>query len=105
MTRDTYITLISRENGGANEYGTPVIKETRKRIHAQWDGVKRSEFYQAAAVGLQPTITFRIYAKAYNDQRYIEHADKKYRVIRTYPLSGERVELICTDDLETSDDV
>lgn len=104
MVRDTFITLVSREYTGVDAYGEPIYVEMKKRVYAQWDGVCRSEFYQAAAVGLQPTMVFRIYQRAYSDQRYVEYGGRRYRVVRTYPLVGERIELICTDDIAEDDE-
>lgn len=100
MTRDTYITLIARTpTDEPDQYGNPVYIEEKRRVPAQWDGVKRSEFYQAAAVGLKPEMVFRIYERCYSGQRYVEHRGRRYRVLRSYPLTGERLELVVTDDL------
>lgn len=101
MTRDTYITLIERTPADEpDENGNTVYTESERRVFAQWDGVKRSEFYQAAAVGLKPELIFRINERCYGGERYIEHNGKRYRVLRTYPLSGERIELVVTSDLQ-----
>lgn len=100
MTRDTFITLLGRSCSGADEYGAPLYNTTERRVPAEWDGVKRSEFYQAAAAGFRPEIIFRIYERVYGGERYLLHNDKKLRIIRSYPLSGERIELVCTSDLD-----
>lgn len=100
MTRDTYIELIARAPADEpDENGDPVFTESRRRVSAQWDGVKRSEFYQAAAVGLKPELIFRIYERCYNSERYLEHKGRRYRVLRTYPLPGERLEIVAVSDL------
>lgn len=105
MTRDTYITLIERTPAeDSDENGNPLYNEKKRRTFAQWDGIKRSEFYQAAAVGLKPELVFRIYERCYNGERYIEHSGKRYRILRTYPLAGERLELVVTSDLEEATD-
>ena len=96
----TFIELISRIESGSDEYGAPVVTESKRRIFATCGGVKRAEFYQAAAVGLKPEITFTIYEKYYKGERYVEHEGKRYRLLRSYPLSDERLELICTADIE-----
>ena len=100
MTRDTYIELITRTPGKEPDAnGFTVYTESKRRVSAQWDGVKRSEFYQAAAIGLKPELIFRIYERCYSNERYLEHKGTRYRIMRTYPLSGERLELVVTSDL------
>lgn len=94
------IDLVERSESGSDDFGAPIVNESRRRIFATCGGVKRSEFYQAAAVGLKPEITFVIYEKAYKSERYIEYGGKRYRVIRCYPLSDERLEIVCTADIE-----
>lgn len=100
MTRDTFIELITRTpSGEPDENGYTVYTESRRRVSAQWDGIKRSEFYQAAAAGLKPELIFRIYERCYGGERYLEHKGVRYRVLRTYPLTGERIEIVVTSDL------
>lgn len=104
MVRDTFISLVTMTGTGVNDYGTPTYTAQERRVFAQWDGVKRSEFYQAAAVGLKPTAVFRVWERDYKNERYIIHNGRRYRVLRTYPLRGERIEIVVTDDMEEGDD-
>lgn len=101
MVHDVEINLISQiVTDESDEYGKPIITQTSRTIYATENAVKRNEFYQAQAIGLTPQITFECFAFEYNGEKTVEYGDKKYNVIRTYPLSGERIEIICNDIAE-----
>lgn len=86
------------ENGHpvTDENGNQVSIETPTEVWAEITGVRQSEFYNAAVVGLKPELTFIVWANEYSGQAKIECNDVKYRVIRTYinPAKSEMVELI-----------
>ncbi|MFD1885583.1 phage head closure protein [Paenibacillus wenxiniae] len=63
--------------------------------------VSRSEFYNAAAAGLQPEILFTIHAYEYDGQRELLFEGSKYKVIRTYQASFEELELTCQKVVST----
>lgn len=58
-------------------------------------GVKRSEFYQAQAVGYKPELCIELMACDYEGEGYFRFDNRLYKVIRTYPTKAERVELVC----------
>jgi SPP1 family predicted phage head-tail adaptor len=93
---DTQIKLISRQiSAETNELGEAIEPETVCVIFAELKGVKRSEFYQAQAIGLKPEKTFEVFDFEYNGENIVEHEGKRYDVIRSYPVKGEKLELIC----------
>lgn len=100
MNRDVKLTLISSEPNGSDEYGRAKETRTRREIYAVACGVKRNEFYQAQALGMTPTATFRCFEFEYRGEQHVQCGGKDYRIIRTYPLEGERLELVCTDIAE-----
>ena len=58
-------------------------------------GVKRSEFYQAQAAGRKPELCVEIMACDYDKENYFEYDGTMYKIIRSYPVKGERIELVC----------
>lgn len=101
MVHDVVITLIRRAvSDNSDDYGRAVTEETRRDIFAVECGVKRNEFYQAQAIGMTPTVTFQCFGFDYDDEKIIGYNGREYSVIRTYPLPGERLEIVCTDIAE-----
>lgn len=98
MFCDVLINLISQTiTDTSDDYGNPVIETINKTVYAVKKAVKRNEFYQAQAVGLVPQIVFECFEFDYNGEKIVEHDGKRYNVIRSYPLSGEKIEIICND--------
>lgn len=58
--------------------------------------VGRNEFYNAAVSGLKPEIIFVIHDYEYSGQMQVKFEDKLYKVIKTYSLGFEEVELTCS---------
>lgn len=101
MVRDCEITLIRRGTAEqSDEYGRVVYENTERTIFAVECGVKRSEYYQAHAIGMAPSITFQCFAFDYDGEKVVRYGGKEYQVIRSYPLDGERLELVCSDIAE-----
>lgn len=105
MNKDVEISLIDRIPDGSDEDGNPIYKENFTRIHAERVGVKRSEFYAAMAAGIKPEITYRIYDFEYHGEKTIEAYElgngiRRLNVIRTYPIGGDRLEIVCNDIAE-----
>src|SRR5690606_21742013 len=97
MTYDELITLISITQG-EDEAGYPVdAVETRRDVLANKKSVTRSEFYAANQSGLRADIAFVVHGYEYNGERFVEHNGKRYEVIRTFEVSFEEMEIICTD--------
>lgn len=98
MTAEARIKLIRQTTAReSDEYGEPIRREEVREIFAAVNAVKRSEFYSGLAAGLKPEITFECYAFEYGGERIIEYDGRRYGVIRTYPVKGERIEIICAD--------
>lgn len=94
LFRET-IKLISVTNS-INDIGDSVKLLTKSTdIFADKQSIRQSEFYQAAAVGLRPELTFIIRICEYNQQELLEFNNKIYKIIRTYEKDNEFIELIC----------
>lgn len=86
---DDVITLIAEEIIGCDDYGNERIRRTERDVFCQVYGVTRSEFYQAAAVNLQPELTIRLSDfQDYAGEKTARFHDVLYTIIRTYRDSG-----------------
>ena len=101
MVHDVVITLIRRAvSDDSDDYGRVINEEKRRDRCAVECGVKRNEFYQAQAIGMTPTVTFQCFGFDYDGEKIVGYNGREYSVIRTYPLDGERLEIVCTDIAE-----
>ena len=71
--------------------GQPVYR----KVYAWEKGVRQSEFYQAAAVGLRPELTFEIRANSYKKEKELRFENETYSIIRTHKKNKEFIEIIC----------
>lgn len=84
------------ETPGENTMGDPITNKTYREVFANEKGIRQSEFYQAHAAGLKPSIMFEISKIDYNDEKKIRVNKKQiYNIIRTYPTKNEKMEIIC----------
>jgi SPP1 family predicted phage head-tail adaptor len=95
MRFDKVIYLISVTTS-ENDIGDPIETPVKRQTFAEKKSVRQSEFYQAAATGLKPELTFVIWSREYGGEQKLEYDGKTYTIIRTYSKNGELVELICT---------
>lgn len=68
----------------------------RRKVYCNEKGVKRNEFYQAATAGVKPELCIEIKAAEYRREEYFEYDGVMYRIVRTYPVKNENLELILT---------
>jgi len=86
--------VINKSSTGFQSYNFT----TGRTVLGTQGNVTRSEFYQAAAAGMQPSAVFIISEADYDDEKYLIHSGKRYRILRTYRLNGRKVELTCEGD-------
>lgn len=72
----------------------PILAE--RTILANRKSIRQSEFYQAQATGLQPELTFVVWACEYEGERKLIYAGREYSIIRTYETKDELIELVCS---------
>ncbi|CAM3743983.1 phage head closure protein [Cohnella lubricantis] len=83
---------------GEDAGGYPIDPvESSREVLANELSVKRSEFYAANQSGMRADVVFEIHAIEYEDEKLLEHAGKRYEVIRTYSSEPEYIELTCSD--------
>ena len=68
---------------------------SRREVICNEKGVKRSEFYQAQAAGYKPELCVEVMATEYENERYFEYNGSMYKILRSYPVAGEKIELVC----------
>lgn len=91
------INLVYMDDG-ENELGDPIkVPIKGPDIFASKKSIRQSEFYQAAATGLKPELTFVIRTIEYNDEPQLEFNGKTYNIIRTYEKENDDfIELVCS---------
>lgn len=92
-------TLISYGASTFDEYGNESIVTDKTDVYVQPRGVYQSEYYNAAQVGLKPSITFEISNREdYNDEKVVEYHGKYYTVIRAdWNAQRDRISLVCEE--------
>jgi len=93
-TYDNEVTLISKsivEDEIGNQLSVPI----EQTVLCCELSVSRSEFYNAAANGLKPTKVLKVHRFEYNNETKIKYEDIPYKVIRTYAVNNEEIELTC----------
>lgn len=96
---DSIATLKAYSTSSYDEYGNKVTTVEETDVYVQPRGVYNSEFYNAAALGLKPSITFYITNRAdYDGQKVIEFEDVEYNVIRVdWTAQRDGISLICEE--------
>jgi len=94
MTYDNELVLIAQEFV-EDEIGNQMPIETRKTVLCNVKSVGRNEFYSAATSGLRPSVVFVVHRYEYSGEPEVEFEGIRYRVIRTYAVDFEEVELTC----------
>lgn len=88
------LTLIATTTN-YDEYGDPVVTQTRREVFCDVASIGQKEFYQAQAVGLQPEIKFVLADHLdYEGEQLVEHGGQLLRVLRTY-RTGHALEIVC----------
>ncbi len=94
MTYDHELTLIGMM-WEEDEIGVQVPVETETVILCGVKSVGRSEFYNAAVTGLKPALVFIVHGYEYSGEQTVKFDGKRYKVIRSYAVDFEELELTC----------
>ena len=62
--------------------------------------VSRSEFYKANQAGLKPSLVVEIRNFEYENQEFAKFEGKQYRILKTYPIDSEILELTLSEVLK-----
>lgn len=79
--------------------GNEIPTYTERTVFALPRGIYQNEFYNAAQVGLQPSITFTLTNRAdYMGEKVLDFHDVEYRVIRVdWDAQRDAIRLICEE--------
>lgn len=75
--------------------GKAIQTETRVTVFCEPKGVRRSEFYGAAAAGQKVDAVFEINTDDYTGQKEAVYGGVAYKISRSYPLNQRRTEIVC----------
>lgn len=87
------IILIGKKIAGQDKLKQNIIEEVRTTLLCRKRSVTRSEFYQANQVGIRPHLIVDIHSFEYNNQEVAEFEGKKYRILKTYLVRHDILEL------------
>ena len=82
-----------------NEVGDVIDDKSYTEVFGKEKSIKQSEFYQAQASGFKPELKFEINSFEYNNEKYVRYNNKEYRVIRTYKVSLDKIEITLEGDI------
>jgi len=109
MRLDTLTGVMAMYDGVATlkAYGPPTFDEagneipsiTETKVYVQSRSVYASERYEAARIGLKPSIVFDIANRAdYSDEEVIEYDGKDYTIIRVdWNAQRDKISLVCEE--------
>lgn len=82
-----------------DQFGNPIATVTERTVFVRPRGVYNSEFYNAAQLGLHPSITLYMTNRAdYQGEKVVEFEGKEYSVIRTdWNAQRDGISLICEE--------
>ena len=91
--------LKSYSNEGFGKYGNKTTKEVKRTVFVQPRGVYASEFYNAAQLGLKPSLTlYMTNRNDYQGEKVLEFNGKEYSVIRVdWNAQRDGISLICEE--------
>lgn len=88
--------LILIKNTFENDsIGNQIEKNEESIVFCEVKSISRTEFYQAAQSGMKPGAAFIIYGFEYDNQEFVRHNGIKYKVIKTYKINDNDLELTC----------
>lgn len=101
---DGIATLYAIKQGVADEYGNVVEVYESRDVYVMPRGVYQSEYYNAAQLGIHPSITFIIANRAdYNDEKIVKYEGKEYRVVRAdWNAQRDSISLVCEERIGES---
>ena len=96
---DSIAILKSRGPTAFDPFGNPIAAVAERTVFVQPRGVYNSEFYNAAQLGLHPSITLYMTNRAdYQGEKIVEFEGKEYSVIRTdWNAQRDGISLICEE--------
>ena len=91
--------LKSYKTTGHDKSGNPIKTDVKRTVFVQPRGVYASEFYNAAQLGLKPSLTlYMTNRNDYQGEKVLEFDGKDYSVIRVdWNAQRDGISLICEE--------
>lgn len=99
-TWDEKVMLISSNGYEEDEIGQQAPVEVEREICCCKEQVSRNEFYLAGQNNMEISEILIVHPYEYEAQRYVRFRGKKLKVVKTYQISMEELELTCTERIE-----
>ncbi|MFU8753348.1 phage head closure protein [Streptococcus suis] len=93
------ITLIAKRITGKDKLKQNITEEVKTVLLCRKKSISRSEFYQANQASIRPSLVVDIHSFEYDNQELAEFEGKRYRILKTYPVDLETLELTLTEKL------
>ncbi|MBS8059754.1 phage head closure protein [Streptococcus suis] len=93
------ITLVAKKITGKDKLKQNITEEVNTVLLCRKKSITRSEFYQANQAGIRPSLVVDIHSFEYDNQELAEFEGKRYRILKTYPVDLETLELTMTEKL------
>ncbi|HYE11359.1 MAG TPA: phage head closure protein [Patescibacteria group bacterium] len=95
MTYDHELTLLGATSYTGDKIGNqiPIVEETT--ILCGVKSISQSEFYSAAQADLKPEVKLVIHPYEYDGQKKVRFEGITYKVLRTFEVNSEELELTC----------
>ena len=96
---DDVATLVSYGPATYDKYGNPKREVKETTVYVQPRGVYHNEFYEAAQLGMKPSVTLDLTNREdYHDEKVVVFHGRGYRVIRA-DWNGQKdlISLICEE--------
>lgn len=96
---DDIAILKAYTTGAYDEYGNPTKSVEETTVYVQPRGIYASEFYNAAQLGIKPSITlFMANREDYAGQKIVEFRNVDYDVVRVdWNAQRDGVSLVCEE--------
>lgn len=80
---------IAPDPSNKDEYGDPVLVETKRTVFCRELSIGQSEFYQAQTLFIKPEIKLEIADYLdYQREQFVDYEGFRYKVLRTYRNSN-----------------
>lgn len=93
------ISLITKKVIRKDKLGQDVYEESALTILCCRRAITRSEFYQANQAGIRPSLVVDVHNFEYSNQEFAKYGGKEYRIIKTYPVTLDLLELTLVEML------
>lgn len=94
------IKLISKKVTGKDKLLQPIFQDVEVTLLCRKKKITRSEFYQANQAGLKPSLVVEIRSFEYENQEFAKFEGRQYRILKTYPINSEILELTLSEVLK-----